>query len=474
MRNLANKTGAHATEQAARNEVKMVRLFEQLCSNDSDSARMEEKLWELIRLLRDRCSQEVWVARAVKLVGDAESIESLLGSVDDQIVAAKRKVDADPELAAEVLAEGRAFLCDTIKAEWGNLSNLLSHELHTADLLIAGKFKLKRFMEWESGMGEIAHVASSLLIVEELLGAVFDADGDTREAAIYAEHMERWDSFLAAVVEYTERKMRSGVSGRLAFSIKRLSEFAGSSFFETFYPYLVDGGAWAQVDRDDEMSDEEFERASSGPPWWIGPKSQLNLDLAARQIDALYAWASVSLEFRKLLNVVKAIPNGAERGLPASLDFDPKSKALTFTNTAFDGWNNASWIGPPPGCAGIALVNCLMQDCDLIMTPAATRWNGLTFYGDGMLMFSGCDLSFDAPIDTLRPDVGALFIDGWLRSIAEVYQIDPIEGEEVDDQAPLMFEMVVLRTCRILLDGRPYKQVSNQSYPGEVVFSDVT
>jgi hypothetical protein len=115
-----------------------------------------------------------------------------------------------------------------------------------------------------------------------------------------------------------------------------------------------------------------------------------------------------------------------------------------------------------------------MQDCDLIMTPAATRWNGLTFYGDGMLMFSGCDLSFDAPIDTLRPDVGALFIDGWLRSIAEVYQIDPIEGEEVDDQAPLMFEMVVLRTCRILLDGRPYKQVSNQSYPGEVVFSDVT
>lgn len=472
MKNLGNRSSHQTSEGEAAETLKMVRLFERLCSDAPDSKQMQLNLVELIRELWARCHEgKAWFSRSVKLVGDAEELEALLGSVDDQITAALRMIDAEPELGRELLRSGRSLLRDTIKVEWGNLNNLFTHEIHTADLLLAGKFKLSRFMEWEEGMGEIAQVASSLLLVEELLSVVLDAEEGSRQAAINEEHMERWDGFLASVVYYTERKMQAEVRGRLTFALRRVSSYAGRQFFEAFYPYLLDG-VWAQEDTDDEMSDEEFDRAAQGSPWWIGPKSQLNLDLAARQLDLIYDWACVNFEFRRLLNAVRPdlTHDGAE---PPTLIFEPKTNQLTFVNTTFEGWNNAGWIGPPPGCAGFVFASCLMKRCDLIMTPAATRWKGINFWDGDVITFQSCTMSFDSLISDPQPDPATLLIGAWLRTIAEVYQLDEFEPDPTQEpKSRLSLEMVLSDACTIALDGRPYMKVARTSFEGEVSVAD--
>lgn len=452
--------------------VKLKPDYERLCSDERTTRPMIRSLLMLLKeLIGYHGDGRTWFKRVNKMVRDSEYLNEMVNEMRWDRLGWLLRVCDGPDWRQLIAPtnECRAVLRGEVNGVWGGVENLLTAQMAAVEAQIAGTFKLNAPMSWqaEDGLVEIGHSFACLLIVqlcfdffEDMLSedvrAVetspdLDYHGGTaktkRDWMNWGETVdERLYSAITSVVSYTNNTMQTAAIGRLMFSIKQLREYIGEHTIHALFPQLHASPGWAPVEPEDE-EDEAIDEA--GGVWWISPVSALNLDLYARQIDRLYEWCAASVEFRRLLNSVsKQIEDLALE--PMWLDLEQSE--LVFAGLVFDGWTNSGWNGLPPNCTAIVFDACALWRCDLVMTPATRRWAGLRFVSGGALLLSDCVLSFDAPVQPLRPDFNAL-IKAWAKQIEEGGGMGYGTDDRGDDYVqPLMLS--IADPCELRLDGR--------------------
>lgn len=451
------------------------RNLERLCSDEPSDLEMCRLLLQTAQGLLGRLTEDGdWHTRVNKMVRDGFALNEMIGEQRADRFGWLLRASWGPQ-AERLIApcdRARDMLTEIIMEQWGgSLTNLFTHEYDALSKLLAGKFELTEPLAWEDdGMNEVAAPFSTFLLTEEIISIFEEAElggvtapswqelADRGIEVSYGgtarEGVESWiawgdtvtqrlEDALATIVYYTNQKMQAGAIGRLSFAIKQLTHYISEETIALLFPQLYTDQGWAPKEPDDDEEEEDG-------IWWISPVSALNLDLYARQLDRMYEWAAVSVEFRKMLNAITASMPSAG---PQRCQLDLSTGELVLEGYVFVGWDNSGWIGPPPNCIGITLNNCAMHRCALTMTPATKRWLGLRLYDEGALLFDSCTMSFDALIDNPTPQIHQL-LDHWLGQLAQIGGI--VALEELDDELRELHRVSLLLgdACMVHLDGK--------------------
>jgi hypothetical protein len=436
----------------------------------------------LMRGLLERCSEDShWFGRMMMLVSDNELVNELVNTLSDRVSALVPLLQRDATSAPMMIAWGqmRRYLGSGLGRDvWQirDLKHMIMVESYTIEQMIAGTFELRDEMFWSApkwsdptrfrhhtreGLAEIGVACSTLKIVHHCVQLMEEgvaranpgaAASNSQVRALSREWLERMSNVQAQIVYTLEGMMREQAHRQLEHAMKQLSDYVPSVFFDAMYPEIADPLDWSRPSDDTDLMqggmEESRGRAGGVSPWWIGPRSALNLIWLAKQLQHLYEWCAVCLHFREMLSSLR-YPLAKVREEPSRLLIDLETRALTLSHALFYKWDNSRWNGAPPGCPLIVLDDAIFADCHITLTPALTTWKGLWLGHGAKLRFTDCTLGFDALIDRPSASFDTLFT-AYLNRLADLDQINFEERSSVTIQAELRGETTILADGKLL------------------------